>query len=86
MMRTAIPVINTAIVLFEQPFHSLRMIPQTLEKVTLSAIRIQNARVSIALPASKKLLPRLRPKNWLYQRRPARAQKMRFDPQMLVSL
>ena len=85
-MSTAIPVTSTKMVFFEQPFHSLRMIPQTFENVTLSAMRMQNASVSIALPASKKLRPRESPKNWLYQRRPARAQNRMFDAQSLPSL
>ena len=62
-ISTAIPVINTMMVLREQPFHSLRMMPHTLENVTFRAIRIQNARVSIALPLSKKLRPSDSPKN-----------------------
>ena len=62
------------------------MIPQTFEKVTLRAIRIQNASVSIALPASKKLLPSESPKNWLYHSSPARAQNRMFDAQRLPSV
>ena len=51
------------IVFLEHPFHSLSMIPHTFEKVTLRAINMQNARVSIALPVSKKLRPSDNPKN-----------------------
>ena len=62
-------------VFLEQPFHSLRMIPQTLEKVTLRAIRMQNDSVSIVPPVSKKLRPSDNPKNWLYHKAPANKQK-----------
>ena len=44
-ISTRIPITNTTIVFDEQPFHSLRMMPQTLEKVTLRAMRMQNASV-----------------------------------------
>jgi hypothetical protein len=77
-ISTAIPPISTKIVFLEHPFHSFKIIPHTFENVTLSAIRMQNARVSIELPASKKLRPSDKPKNWLYQRSPAKQQKRRL--------
>ena len=45
MISTTMPAINTLIVLLEQPFHSLRMMPQTFENTTLSAMRMQNDRI-----------------------------------------
>ncbi len=69
---------NTAIVLREAPFHSRRMIPHTLEKVTLSAINIQNEKVSRVSLSAKNPLPRLNPKNWLYHSSPAKQQKSRL--------
>lgn len=70
------PAISTAIVLREQPFHSLRIIPHTLLNVTLSAISMHHENVSSTAESVRKPLPRLNPKNWLYHNRPARAQKM----------
>ena len=61
-------------VLREQPFHSLRMMPHTLENTTLSAIRIQNDNVMRVVDYLRKPLPMLKPKNWLYHKAPAKAQ------------
>ena len=68
----------------EQPFHSLRMMPQTLENTTLSAMRMQNDSVSIVPPASKNERPSESPKNWLYHRAPASRQNSRLLPQTEV--
>ena len=85
-ISTAIPDTNTTIVLREQPFHSLRIMPHTFENVTFKAIRMQKESVSIALPLSKKLRPSDSPKNWLYHRRPASAQNRRLFPHTLQFL
>ena len=47
----------------EQPFHSLRMIPQILENTTLRAIRMQNERVVRVADSVRNPLPSDRPKN-----------------------
>lgn len=67
-------------VLLLQPFHSLSMIPQTLEKVTLSAIRMQNERVIRVGASVRNPLPNDNPKNWLYHNAPARRQNMMLLP------
>ena len=54
----AIPVNNTIIVCFEQPFHSLRIIPQTFEKTTFNAIRIHQLKVSNEGESAKNPFPR----------------------------
>ena len=69
---------STAMVVEEQPFHSLRMMPHTLENTTLSAIRMQKERVISVGDSVRNPLPRLKPKNWLYHRAPARRQKSRL--------
>ena len=51
------------IVCLLQPFHSLRMIPHTLEMTTLSAIRMQNESVSSVGDSVRNPLPRESPKN-----------------------
>ena len=58
-----IPMINTEMVFFEQPFHSFRMIPQTFENTTLSAIRMQNDNVIKVGEDVRKPFPNERPKN-----------------------
>ena len=68
------PTTSTVMVLLEQPFHSLRIMPHTLLNVTLRAINMHQENVSSTAESVRKPLPRLSPKNWLYQRRPARAQ------------
>ena len=73
-----IPTISTVMVFAEQPFHSLRMMPHTLEKVTFSAIRMQKARVISVGDSVRNPFPSDRPKNWLYHRPQAKAQKMRL--------
>ena len=45
MMRTMMPAMRTAMVFWEQPFHSLRIMPQTLENTTFSAIRMHQLKV-----------------------------------------
>ena len=73
------PTIKTIIVFCVQPFHSLRIIPQTLEKVTLSDIKMHHENVNNTGEDAKNPLPKLKPKNWLYHKTPARAQnKMLF--------
>ena len=78
------PQMRTAMVFCEQPFHSFRMMPQTLENTTFSAMRMQNDKVSIVPPASKNERPRLSPKNCEYHRAPASRQKSRLLPQTEV--
>ena len=75
---------STAMVLGEQPFHSFRMIPHTLEKVTLSAIRMQKEKVMRSGESAKNPCPKDSPKNWLYHNAPANRQKTRLLPQTLV--
>ena len=83
MISIANPIKRTTIVFLLQPFHSFRIMPQILEKVTFRAIRMHQLKVSrTALPA-RKPLPRLKPKNWLYHNRPARAQNRRLCFQSL---
>ena len=65
---------NTVMVLEEHPFHSFKMIPQTLEKVTFNDIRIHQEKVSNTGEDTRKPFPRLKPKNWLYHKTPANAQ------------
>ena len=78
MMRIARPSTSTMMVERLHPFHSLRIMPQTFENTTLSAMRMQNARVVSTGDEVRKPLPRLSPKNWLYQSNPARAQNNRL--------
>lgn len=73
-MSTAIPITSTVIVLEEHPFHSLRIIPHTLENTTFNAISMQNESVISVGDSVRKPLPRASPKNWLYQRAPAKRQ------------
>ena len=86
MTSTTIPMVSTIIVFCEQPFHSLRIMPQTLEKTTLSAIRIQNASVSSVGDSARKPLPSARPKNYEYHNAPANRQNNRLLPQTAVFL
>ena len=80
-MSTASPMTRMVMVLREHPFHSLRIMPQTLEKVTLRAWSMHQLKASSTGASVRKPLPRLRPKNWLYHRSPARQQKMILLPQ-----
>ena len=50
------------------------MIPQTLLNVTFNAISMHQENVMSTAESVKKPLPRLNPKNWLYQSKPAKAQ------------
>ena len=77
-ISTMIPSTSTTMVLREQPFHSLRMIPHTLENTTLSAISMQKANVISAGESVRKPFPRLSPKNWLYHKPPAKTQNHRL--------
>ena len=77
-MSTARPMTNTVMVFGEQPFHSFRMMPHTFENTTLSAIRMQKAKVISTGDEVRKPLPSASPKNWLYHNTPARAQKTRL--------
>lgn len=79
IINTMIPVIRTATVFPEHPFHSLRMMPQTLENVTFNAMSMHQLKVISDSDEVRKPFPRLSPKNWLYQSRPARAQKSRLE-------
>ena len=63
MMRTMMPAMRTAMVFWEQPFHSLRIMPQTLENTTLRAMRMQNDSVVSVGLSVRKPLPSERPKN-----------------------
>ena len=67
----------------EQPFHSLRMMPQTLLNTTLRAMRMQKAKVVSVGLSVRKPLPNDSPKNWLYHSKPAKAQKRMLFPQRL---
>ena len=64
--RMTIPQTSTATVFLEQPFHSLRIIPQTLLNTTFRAIRIHHENVRSVAESLRKPLPRLSLKNWLY--------------------
>lgn len=57
------PTTSTAIVFDEQPFHSLRIIPQIFENTTLSAISMQNERVVSVADSVRNPLPKDNPKN-----------------------
>ena len=81
MISIIIPVVSTPIVLPEQPFHSLSIMPQTFENTTLRAMSMQNENVMSTGLSAKKPFPRLRPKNWLYQRAPASKQNSALLPQ-----
>ena len=45
IINTMIPIMRTATVFPEQPFHSLRMMPQTLENVTFNAMSMHQLKV-----------------------------------------
>ena len=62
-ISTSNPTTNTVMVLEEQPFHSFKMSPHTLEKVTFSDIKIHQEKVSNAGEEVKNPLPKLNPKN-----------------------
>ena len=79
-IRITIPTMRTAIVFFEQPFHSFSMMPHTLENTTLRAIRMQNDRVVSVGDSVRKPLPNDSPKNWLYHKPPARRQNKALLP------
>ena len=63
IIKTMMPTINTVMVFLEQPFHSFRMMPHTLENTTFSAIRIQNDRVMRVGDSVRKPFPNDKPKN-----------------------
>ena len=63
MMSTTMPRMSTAMVLGEQPFHSFRMMPHTLENTTLSAMRMQKESVMRVGDSLRKPLPNDSPKN-----------------------
>lgn len=69
-----IPPASTAIVLPEDPFHSWRITPHRLEKVTFMAISMHQAKAAITDPGWKKLCPTPNPKNCEYHRAPASEQ------------
>ena len=73
-------------VFLEHPFHSFKMMPQTLENTTLSAIRMQNESVMRVGDYVRKPLPNDNPKNWLYHKAPAKAQNTRLLSQTSVFL
>ena len=79
-INTKRPTTKTVMVLDEQPFHSFKMIPHTLEKVTFSDIKIHHEKVSNTGDEAKNPLPRLSPKNWLYHKIPAKAQNNKLLP------
>ena len=85
-ISTARPPRSTAIVFFEQPFHSLSMMPQTFEKMTFRLISMHQLKVSSTGEATRKPLPRLSPKNWLYHSKPARQQNRALLSQRLPCL
>jgi len=62
-IKIIIPNTKTAIARLLTPDHSLSIIPQTLLKITFSAIRILQEKAIITLPGSKKLCPMPNPKN-----------------------
>ena len=62
-ISTSNPTTNTVMVLEEQPFHSFKIIPHTLEKVTFSDIKIHQEKVSNAGEEVRNPLPKLNPKN-----------------------
>lgn len=62
-MSTNIPTSSTPMVLPEQPFHSFRMMPHTLENTTLRAIRMQKERVVRTGDSVRNPLPNDKPKN-----------------------
>ena len=76
-MSTMMPTMSTPMVFGEQPFHSLSMMPQTLENTTLSAMRMQKESVMSVGEEVRKPLPSDSPKNWLYQRAPAKGPNTR---------
>ena len=69
---------RTPIVRCEQPFHSFRMIPHTLENVTFNAMRIQNERVISVGDSVRNPCPNDRPKNCEYHNPPANAQNSKL--------
>ena len=71
---------STAMVFFEQPFHSSRIMPQMFENTTFSAMRIQNERVVSVGDSVRNPLPSDSPKNWLYHRAPAKRQNRALLP------
>ena len=74
------PTMSTAMVFCEQPFHSFKMMPQTLENTTLSAIKMQKESVRRVGDSVRNPLPSDKPKNWLYHKAPAKAQNTRLLP------
>ena len=78
------PTMSTAMVFGEHPFHSFRMMPQTLENTTLSAIKIQKESVKRVGDSVRNPLPSDKPKNWLYHKAPANAQNTRLLPHTSV--
>ena len=77
-IRIARPQTNTPTVLADTPRHSRRIMPHTLEKVTLSAMRMHQANAATTDPGSKKVCPMPKPKNCEYHSAPANAQNSRL--------
>ena len=78
------PTMSTEMVFCEQPFHSFKMMPQTLENTTLSAIKMQKESVRRVGDSVRNPLPSDKPKNWLYHKAPANAQNTRLLPHTSV--
>lgn len=68
------PAASTAIVIRLLPRHSCRTTPHTLEKTTLSDMRIDHEKASSTGDPARKLRPTSSPKNCEYHSSPARAQ------------
>lgn len=86
IISTTIPMTSTAMVLGEQPFHSLSIMPHTFENTTFSAISMQNESVIRVGDSVRKPLPMESPKNWLYHNAPAKAQNSKLLPHTLPFL
>ena len=72
------PSMSTVIVVREHPFHSLRIMPHTLEKTTLSAMSMHHEKARSVGDEVRNPLPSESPKNWLYHSTPAKAQNNRL--------
>lgn len=75
VMSTASPANSVQMVFRPAPFHSFRMMPHTLDAITLSDMSMLHEKAYSVLSCGMKLLPVSSPKNWLYHSTPARAQK-----------
>lgn len=62
-IKTAIPKARYTMDFLPEPFHSFRIMPQTLLKTTLSDINMLHENAIITLLGSKKLCPMPNPKN-----------------------